>query len=245
MLRKFLHVFKKILDKFTIFFIHSYLRIIYFRKKVYISRNVKFKNVKLEGQNKINYGVSILNSKIGFGTYIASNTKLNNSFIGKYCSIGPNIQLICGIHPLSPFVSTHPIFYSTMKQNGISYVTENKFVEYKLTESGFSLEVGNDVWIGSDVKILEGLTIGDGSVIAAGSVVTKNIPPYEIWGGVPAKKIKNRFLEEQKKQLLKIKWWDCSQDKLKENIDLFYDIKDFLNNFETREEIKKRGKNGF
>lgn len=89
--------------------------------------------------------------------------------------------------------------------------------------------IGNDVWIGNNVCIKQGITIGDGAIIATGAVVTKNVLPYTIYGGVPAKLIKKRFTDEQIEELLKIKWWDWNIEKIKlatinndfDNIDSF------------------------
>lgn len=78
--------------------------------------------------------------------------------------------------------------------------------------------VGNDVWIGYEAVILSGVTIGDGAVIGARAVVTKDVPPYTIVGGVPAKPIKKRFSEENIKKLQSIRWWDWPKEKIAENI---------------------------
>lgn len=87
---------------------------------------------------------------------------------------------------------------------------------------------GNDVWIGANCIILDGLTIDDGAVIAAGAVVTKNVPPYAIVGGNPARIIKYRFTPEQIRALLEIKWWDFTGDKL-DKLDVWHgDIDGFI-----------------
>ena len=78
--------------------------------------------------------------------------------------------------------------------------------------------VGNDVWIGYEAVILAGVTIGDGAIIGARAVVTKDVPPYTIVGGVPAKPIRKRFNEETIDILLKLKWWDWSKEKIAKNI---------------------------
>ncbi len=88
--------------------------------------------------------------------------------------------------------------------------------------------IGNDVWIGSKVLIIGGIEIGNGAIIAAGSVVTTTVLPYEIVGGVPAKKIRSRFTDEQISFLEEIKWWDKSPKWLQENIALFEDIELFI-----------------
>ena len=83
------------------------------------------------------------------------------------------------------------------------------------------MTIGNDVWIGENAVILGGISIGDGAVIGAGAIVTKDVPPYTIVGGVPAKKIRSRFPDDIVKMLLKIQWWNLEEDILKENIYFF------------------------
>lgn len=95
------------------------------------------------------------------------------------------------------------------------------------------INIGNDVWTGMDVTFLPGVTIGDGAVIAAGSVVTKDVPPYAIVGGNPAKALKYRFTKKQIKKLLKIKWWDWPLWKVYDNIDLIdsENVDEFIEKF--------------
>ena len=159
--------------------------------------------------------------KIGKGTYVAQNSLITMTTIGKFCSIGPNLVCGYGIHPING-ISTSPCFYSTLKQNGMSYTTENKFTERK------EIKIGNDVFIGMNVTILDGVTIGDGAVIAAGAVVTKDVKPYSVVGGVPAKHIKYRFEQDKIEKLLKIQWWDWDDEKLKNIEKDFFDIDTFL-----------------
>ena len=93
--------------------------------------------------------------------------------------------------------------------------------------------IGNDVWIGNNVSIIEGVTIGDGAVIAAGAVVTKDVEAYGIYAGVPAKKIRSRFTDEQTEGLMRAKWWDMNEDDLKRMTKegLFDDVEAFLKSF--------------
>jgi len=150
---------------------------------------------------------TISQTKICDYTYISMNSLISYTEIGKFCSIGPNFFCGWGIHPTN-FISTSPMFYSTMEQNGFSLCSKNKIIERK------KITIGNDVFIGANVTILDGVTIGDGAVIGAGAVVVKDIPPYAIAGGVPAKVIKYRFTPEQIKALLEIKWWDFEYSEL-------------------------------
>ena len=94
-----------------------------------------------------------------------------------------------------------------------------------------NVNIGNDVWIGTNATILPGVNVGDGAVIGTEAVVTKDVPPYAIVGGNPAKIIKYRFDEETIAKLLQIKWWDLSHKMIIENIDQFFDVEDYINQF--------------
>jgi acetyltransferase-like isoleucine patch superfamily enzyme len=198
-------------------------------KRILIARKVKLnKRTKLEGFNKVEERASISNSLLGRGTYIGGFSKLENGIIGRFCCIAPYVEVIYGQHPLGNYVSIHPAFYSLWKQGGFTFVENQKFQEFNLIDGKYSFVIGNDVWLGYGVKIIEGLTVGDGAVVATGSIVTHNIPPYEIWGGVPAKKIKDRFPDEIKCKLNEIKWWNSDINKLKKQAYLFTDIDKFI-----------------
>jgi len=169
----------------------------------------------------------IVNSQIGKYTYIAINSTINNTTIGKFCSIGPNLLCGWGIHPTNG-ISTAPMFYSTMKQNGITLSEVDKIQELKPSF------IGNDVFIGANVTILDGVTIGDGAVIGAGAVVSKDIPPYAIAVGCPIRILKYRFEPEQIDKLLKIKWWEFDEDKLKDVERMFFDVDMFMDKYYSK-----------
>ena len=158
---------------------------------------------------------------VGKYSYIAINSCISKTTIGKFCSIGPNLLCGWGIHPTNG-ISTSPMFYSTLNQNGMSLSTTDKIEERK------RIVIGNDVLIGANVTILDGVTIGDGAVIGAGAVVSKDIPPYAVAVGCPIRIIKYRFEPDQINELLKIKWWDFNQDKLQEVEKYFFDIESFI-----------------
>ena len=119
-----------------------------------------------------------------------------------------------GSHTLDK-LSTSPIF--TEKCNS----TRHKWTEVSTNNPYKRVKVGNDVWIGTKVMIMGGVTVGDGAVIGAGSIVTKDVPPYAIVAGVPAKVIRYRFSSEVIDLLEKIQWWNFSPNVLKRNINLF------------------------
>ena len=190
---------------------------------VLYSKNIKISlfsfiwKVKFEGYNKIYKDCKIEMSEIGLGTYIAEGGNICKTKIKRFCSIGPNLKTVIVYHPTSIYMSTHPAFYSPYKQAGFTFVNRTEYKEYKMIDETYCIEIGNDVWIGSDVIILGGVKIGDGAIIAAGAIVSKDIPPYEIWGGNPIRKIKSRFKEEEKEKLLKKRIWENNFEFIKRN----------------------------
>lgn len=208
----------------------------YFLHRVYlnylkghkIKRKSKIsKSSILEGHNGIGFNSHFISSKIGFASYISENSKFYNTKIGKYCSIGAEVLIIRGNHPSSTFVSTHPAFFSLRKHTGFTFSKEQIFDEFpKPIEEGepYTTIIGNDVWIGTRVSILDGVQIGDGAIIAAGSLVNKDVPPYAIYGGVPARLIKYRFDKEQIEFLAELKWWDRPMKWLKQHQQEFISI---------------------
>lgn len=179
-------------------------------------------NCKFGMRNTIYNDVSLDNVNIGDFTYIAGNTKISRTNIGKFCSIGPDCKIGLGKHPSKDFVSTHPIFFSTLKQAQITFADKDYFEEFE------NIEIGNDVWIGAKVTVVDGVKIGHGVIIATGSVVTKDIPPYAIVGGVPAKIIKYRFENDEIEKLLELKWWEMDIEYIKDNFKKFHNIRDLL-----------------
>jgi acetyltransferase-like isoleucine patch superfamily enzyme len=130
--------------------------------------------------------------------------------IGKYCSISTQVIIFLGSEHRMDWVSTYPFPYLWKEASSTKGHPFSKG----------DVIIGNDVYIGYHVTILSGVTIGDGAAIGAGSVVTKDIPPYAIAAGNPAQIIRYRFGEETIQKLLKIRWWDWSDEKVKENVHL-------------------------
>ena len=162
-------------------------------------------------------GVKANMCSIGARTYIAANTEIENAVIGKYCSIADHCRIGMSGHSLD-CLSTSPIF--TIARNALQqqWVDKDIFLDLEREETAY---IGNDVWIGSHALIKGGVHIGDGACIAAGAVVVKNVPPYAIVGGVPAKVIKFRFETEIINRLEELKWWDKSDKELKKKIKCF------------------------
>ena len=184
---------------------------------------------KFEGHNKIGK-FSLIVGEIGKWTYVGDNCTLFGS-VGRFTSIASNVHIINGRHPLkTPYVSTCPLFYAPNTVLGKGFVGKALFDEYVYADSAnkHPVVIGNDCWIGASVSIVEGVTISEGGVVLAGAVVTKDVPPYAIVGGVPAKVIGYRYSEDVIKKLLKIQWWNNNEQWLKDNALLFSNIDSFL-----------------
>jgi virginiamycin A acetyltransferase len=161
---------------------------------------------------------------IGDYSYISLNSWISDAKIGKFCSIGPNFICGWGIHPTNG-ISTSPMFYSSLKQNGITLSETDKIEERK------EIIIGNDVFIGANVTVLDGVIIGDGAVIGAGAVVSKDIPAYAIAVGSPIQVIRYRLEEDQIKAMLSIKWWEFPEMNLLDVEKMFFDINSFIEKY--------------
>lgn len=159
---------------------------------------------------------SCINCKIGRYSSVASNTKLFNVTVGNFSVIARDSKVGLGAHPTN-YLTAHSIFYKN-KPWGFhpEWVGNISFDENR------PIKIGNDVWIGSSSLVMDGVTIGDGAIVAAGSVVTKDVPPYAIVGGAPAKLIRYRFSPEVIKRLQEIEWWNLSDIEITKRIDLFH-----------------------
>jgi len=162
----------------------------------------------LEDNVVIFNNTSIINSKVSASTYIQKNSVISNTQIGKYCSIASNVCVGSAEHP-THFISTSPIFYDNEQP------LPEFFIDRQLNDqTNHTTIIGNDVWVGQGVIIKSGVNIGTGAIIGAGAVVVKDVAPYSIVVGVPAKHIKWRFDDVIRSKLLKSKWWELPSSLL-------------------------------
>ncbi|MCU5077684.1 CatB-related O-acetyltransferase [Bacillus cereus] len=211
-------------------------------KRVYVY--IRFKNVIIgsrgnistrtifEGQNKVGRN-AWFDGYMGYGSYIGDGSTINGE-IGRYCSIGHQVTVLTGTHPSHVFVSTSPVFYSTRKQNGTTYTETQRFEEimYSDKENRYGVTIGNDVWIGFQATIIGGVKIGDGAIIASNAVVTKDVAPYTIVAGIPAKEVGRRFDDDTIRWLCNFKWWNKPEKWIKDNAEIFTDINLFKKNMQ-------------
>ena len=177
------------------------------------------KNSNIHKTAAVGNGAQVVSCSIGRYSYLYGTLAVHTD-IGAFCSIAPGSSIGDGSHPTN-WVSTSPVFYygrNVLKRN----FSKNEYQEYVKTV------IGNDVWIGAKCMIKGGVTIGDGAIIGMGSVVTKDIPPYEIWAGNPARCIRKRFDDETIEKLLELQWWNWDNEKLKEYADCFREPKKLI-----------------
>lgn len=175
-------------------------------KGIFVSQG----NFSLEGANGLVYespirlmNCTLDNVAIGARSFVSADTHITNAKLGRYCSIAGEVKIGLANHPTN-WMSTHPFPYNVTMVDSVGYYKPP--FDYDVSAKNTILE--HDVWIGMRVIIVGGIKIGTGAIIAAGSVVTKDVPPYAIVGGNPAKIIKYHFDEELQNAFLESRWWE-------------------------------------
>lgn len=184
-------------------------------------------NCQFGNYNTIYPWSEMSNVTLGDFSFVARECKLANAIIGKFTCVGPEVVCGLGRHPSRNFVSVHPIFYSVRRQAQITFAAHSGFQEFA------PITIGNDVWIGARAIILDGVTIGDGAIVGAGAVVARDVPPYAVVGGVPARIIRYRFDPDEISFLMQMRWWDRDLEWLRKNSELMRDINKIRNHIAT------------
>jgi len=161
---------------------------------------------------------------MGAYSYVVNDSDIIYSDIGKFCSIAAHVRINPGNHPTWRASQHHFLYRAASYALGED---EAAFFDWRRQHK---VTIGHDVWIGHGAILLAGVTIGTGSVVGAGAVVSKDVDPYTIVGGVPAKRIRKRFTDEIAQALLDLAWWDWPREKLKTTLDDFrkLDINTFI-----------------
>jgi acetyltransferase-like isoleucine patch superfamily enzyme len=181
------------------------------------------RNVIFSKGNYVGYGTVLAADKIGKYTYINDYCLIDRNVksIGNFCSIAYHARIGLGSHP-TDWVTTHPFPYQEkykFRANSVNFGDEQNW----------ETVIGNDVWIGANATILAGVKVGDGAIIGAHSLVTKDVKPYSVVVGSPARHVKYRFEEDVISRLQDSKWWNWSDDELRKKVNLFDSPEKLLN----------------
>ena len=199
----------------------------------------KINACRLEGYNALRRDVCLSGSVLGEGTYVNAGSEIAGARIGRYCSLGDGVRIGFGGHPVRDFVSTSGLLLTdaTDLLGFAIHTGPDRCPLYRKADGEYNVVVGHDVWLGSGAKILDGVTVGHGAVVAAGAVVTKDVEPYAIVGGVPARPIRKRFTDKQIHFLLRFRWWDRGVDWVRAHYSEMDDIETFMQTYGSDEYV--------
>lgn len=182
-------------------------------------------HVRFEGANALSKRTRFHGS-LGYGSYIGPDSDLSAD-VGRFTSIGPGVKSSPYLHPMrAPYATTSPMFFSLLRQNGHTFATRQMAEESRMTDPqrDIHVSIGSDCWIGEDALLIGGITIGDGAVVMARAVVTKDVEPYSVVGGVPARVVSRRYDDETVEWLTRTQWWTRPVGWLRQNWETLCDI---------------------
>ena len=185
-------------------------------QKPTINKGADIKNCKFGKYNEIGKHSFLENVVLDDYSYLMEFCYLQNVEVGKFANIAAMVRIGPTDHPMERPTMHH--FTYRRRLYGFDKVDDEEFFEQRAARI---TRIGNDTWIGHGAIIMPGITVGDGAVIGSGAIVTKDVPPYTVVVGSPAKILRRRFSPELEAKYASIKWWDWSKEKIKENFNDF------------------------
>jgi len=176
--------------------------------------SAQLRNAKLGRFTVLAERVSFKDSELGDYSYVERHAEIIYAAIGKFCAIASDVRVNALNHPLER-VSQHKITYRP-NEYFLGKKIDAAFREWRM---GNGVEIGNDAWIGQGAIVLPGVTVGHGAVVGAGAVVTRDVEPYAIVAGVPARFLRWRFEPKVSRRIIALSWWDWEHDRLAEAVD--------------------------
>jgi acetyltransferase-like isoleucine patch superfamily enzyme len=167
---------------------------------------------------RIRTPIFLIDSAVGDRSYVEAYCRIGNAQIGKFTAIAPGCHIGLAEHPSTKAASLHPIFYRRDPARAFDFAVRSYREEVRTTT------LGNDVWVGAGSIVKGGVRIGDGAIIGAGAVVTKDVPPYAVVAGTPARLLRYRFEPDAIAFLQRIRWWDWGEDVLRRHHLAFHDL---------------------
>lgn len=192
-------------------------------------RGASIRNSNIHPSSKVEPGSQVVNTTFGRHTFCGYDCQIINCTVGAFTSISDKVVIGGGMHPMS-WVGMSPVFYAGKDS------VKRKYSRHERQEPQLTT-IGNDVWIGHGALIKQGVIVGDGAVVGMGSVVTRNVPPYAIVAGSPARLIRMRFNDHIVKTLVILRWWNWEDAKLERYAHLFNDIESFVRKLREERDV--------
>jgi phosphonate metabolism protein (transferase hexapeptide repeat family) len=196
----------------------------------WIDPTATVKNSTLGKYTEVGAGCAVSNSTLGDYSYCVENTQIAYATIGKFANIAAHVRIYASRHPIE-LASLHHFTYRSSWY--FEDAEDNRdFFDWRAEHA---ITIGHDTWIGHGAVIMPGVTVGNGAIVGSNAVVTRDVPPYAIAVGVPAKIIRSRFDARMAERMENLAWWDWPHDKLRETLADFRALpaEEFLGKYET------------
>ena len=196
-----------------------------------IHPTAKVRHSRLGGYTEVGQRTSVLETTMGDYSYVVNDSEIAYASIGKFCSVAAHVRLNPGNHPMWRASQSHFTYRASAYWPGREE-DEAAFFDWRRSAP---VTLGHDVWIGHGAVVLPGRTVGTGAVVGAGAVVTRDVPPYAVAVGNPARMLRPRFAPAVAERLLSLAWWDWDHERLRSALPDFRDLsaEAFLEKYEA------------